>query len=104
MYLYGTLGAKVEGVEIPACHAGGSECESRRSRMCLDIKMFPDRDNKNCKHTIGLYKSGRCRACGFKVTSNLRKRAYLLGLSHLVRTQRYETYHNEQRGGWSFIK
>jgi hypothetical protein len=46
--------------------------------------MFPDRDNKNCKHTIGLYKSGRCPACGFKVTSNLRKRAYLLGLPAVV--------------------
>ena len=26
-------GAEVEGVDIPACHAGGSGCESRQSRQ-----------------------------------------------------------------------
>jgi hypothetical protein len=70
--------------------------------MCLDLKMFPDQGNEKCTHSIGLYKSGRCRACGFKVMESLRKRAHRLGLTYLIKTRTYETYYREQRGGWQF--
>lgn len=54
----------------------------------LDPKMFPQIDNPDCTHTIGVYRSGRCRACGFKLLDNLRKRAHDLGLYHLVQNKR----------------
>jgi hypothetical protein len=50
-----------------------------------DSKKFPDAGNKNCPHTIGLYKSGRCRACGYKYSASLRKRAKALGLEFLLK-------------------
>lgn len=39
-----------------------------------DPKFFPNAGDESCTHTIGLYKSGRCRSCGFKVMESLRKR------------------------------
>lgn len=95
-------GAEAEAEEALPCHGRGSEFNSRRSRMCLDPKMFPDQGNEKCTHSIGLYKSGRCRACGFKVMESLRKRAYRLGLMHLIKTRHYETHYSKPRGGWSF--
>lgn len=53
--------------------------------MSLDIKFFPQYGNVNCSHSIGLYKSGRCRACGFKVMESVRKRAWKFGLKNLLK-------------------
>lgn len=46
----------------------------------LDPKRFPRPGDPDCAHTIGLYKSGRCRVCGFQVMESLKKRARKLGL------------------------
>jgi hypothetical protein len=50
-----------------------------------DPRYFPHAGDKDCTHTIGLYKSGRCRCCGFKVMESLRKRANKLKLTYLIK-------------------
>ena len=50
----------------------------------LDRKVFPNMGSASCTHTIGLYKSGRCRACGFKIMKNFRKRVNELKLKLMI--------------------
>jgi hypothetical protein len=38
-----------------------------------------------CTHTIGLYKSGRCRCCGYRLMDSLRTRAHRYRLQYLIR-------------------
>jgi len=45
----------------------------------LDPKLFPNAGDPNCSHTIGCYKSGRCRSCGYRVwagTTSMTKRRF----------------------------
>jgi hypothetical protein len=51
----------------------------------LDIKRFPKLNNKDCTHTIGLYKSGRCRACGVKVRKNIKNIANSLKIMGVLK-------------------
>jgi len=46
----------------------------------LDPKFFPRPGDPDCTHAIGLYKSGRCRVCGFKVMDSVHKRAWIYGI------------------------
>lgn len=51
----------------------------------LDVKRFQRAGDTSCTHIVGLYKSGRCRVCGFQVMDNIRKRARELGLTRLLK-------------------
>jgi len=44
-------------------------------------------NSAECTHTIGVYKSGRCRVCGFKLFESLNHRAHKLGLTRLVKNK-----------------
>jgi hypothetical protein len=52
----------------------------------LDVKRFPQLNNEDCTHTIGLYMSGRCRACGVKMRKNIKKIANDLKMMGTLRT------------------
>jgi len=53
-----------------------------------DPRYFPNAGDKSCTHSIGLYKSGRCRSCGYKVTEGVKKKAHRLGLTYLLKKRR----------------
>jgi len=40
----------------------------------MDPQRFPALRCNECSHTVGLYKSGRCVLCGFKVMPSWKKR------------------------------
>ena len=40
----------------------------------MDPRRFPNLHDPDCLHSVGLYKSGRCKLCGFKVTGSMNKR------------------------------
>jgi len=47
----------------------------------INPKMFPDFGYEGCTHTIGVFKSGNCMVCGYKLLESLDKRAEKLGFS-----------------------
>lgn len=49
----------------------------------LDSKFFIRPGDPDCTHTIGLYKSGRCRVCGFKVMDSVHRRAWIHNINLL---------------------
>lgn len=49
----------------------------------IEVK-FPNYKDPDCTHTIGVFKSGRCKSCGFKLLKSLTSRAFELGLLYLV--------------------
>jgi len=63
----------------------------------LNSKTFPNEGDEDCGHSIGLYKSGRCRSCGHQVMEKLAKRAWHYGLLHVLMRDRYG---RSSGGGW----
>lgn len=51
----------------------------------LNKKQFPNKGDPKCSHTIGCYKSGRCRSCGYKVWEGSNSRAKRINSKDLKR-------------------